>query len=284
MDGGNSLSGGGGGSGGSVWIDSQYLEGWGKLTANGGSGSTGGCSSYTSHQGGKGGGGRIRAWGKDFTSKLINHQRSVAIGSGYGTAYAGSTYDYHGNVCSGHGTYNANTLLCTCNAGYLGYDCQFYCDDKITCGGNGVCNKEGQCECKAGFVGTHCTSQCHRDTDCSGRGECSTCGFCVCDPCFSGPDCSIECSGFGECVADQCVCDNCHLGVQCESTCNNHGKCNAGTGNCTCDANWGDLKCTKKGCPGADLNCNGHGDCNSGTSTCFCEIGWDGKFQVFFVW
>ncbi|WAR26297.1 TENX-like protein [Mya arenaria] len=260
MNGGNSPGGGGGGSGGSVWIDSQYLDGWGFVTANGGSGSSDSCNSQTTHRGGGGGGGRVRTWGKDVSSKLVLHQSSVNGGSGYRSGSTGSIYQTSGNVCSNRGAYNSSTLLCECYSGYIGYDCQFECSSTTTCSGNGVCNDKGQCECNDGFVGTHCTSECHRDTDCNGNGECSTCGLCVCDPCFSGPDCSTECSGYGSCEANQCVCDDCHLGVQCESECNNHGSCDTGTGNCTCDSNWGDFKCTRKGCPGTDLDCNGHGD------------------------
>lgn len=279
MSGGSTGYGGGGGAGGSIWIDGQYVDGWGYLHANGGTaGSNSVSNCHYGQRGGGGGGGRIRSWGSDFTSKVLLHQRYVNGGSGnYGSGSSGSLYRQSGDVCSGHGTYNTSTLLCECNTGYVGYDCQFYCDDASTCDGNGVCNDQGQCECNPGFVGTHCESQCHRDVDCNSHGECSTCGYCICDPCYSGPDCSIECSGFGSCVANQCVCDDCHLGVLCESECNYHGTCDPVNANCTCDANWGDAKCTRKGCPGADLNCNGNGICNSGTSECFCNNGWKGK-------
>lgn len=277
MTGGSTSYGGGGGSGGSIWLDGQYIDGWGSLTANGGTAGSQSCNTYYTSRGGGGGGGRIRMWGSDFSSKVLLHKRYVNGGSGhYQAGSTGTLYQTSGNVCSGHGIYNASTITCDCNAGYMGYDCQFYCDDTVTCGGNGACNSEGQCECASGYVGTHCESQCHRDVDCNSNGECSTCGFCICDPCFSGPDCSIECSGFGSCVANQCVCDDCHLGVQCESECNYHGACDATHNNCTCNANWGDAKCTRKGCPGADLNCNGNGICNSGTSECFCNNGWKG--------
>ena len=250
------------------------MDGWGQLTSDGGLGSQD-YESNCYHTGGSGGGGRVRTWGRDFTSKLLLHQSSVAGGAGNRPGTAGSLYRHSGNVCSGHGFYNTS-LLCECDSGYVGYDCQFDCDSAVTCSGNGECNAQGQCECSSGFVGSHCTSQCHRDTDCSGHGECSTCGLCVCDPCFSGPDCSIECSRSGSCVANQCVCDDCHLGPLCESECNGQGSCNMDTNTCTCSSYWGDSKCTDQGCPGEDLNCYGHGDCNSGTSTCYCRIGWEG--------
>lgn len=281
MSGEASTGGGGGGAGGSIWLDGDIISGRGYLNAYGGSaGSDGGCNNpcCNGHRGGGGGGGRIRSYGKEYTSKVLEHRRSVAGGSGsYRSGNTGSLQESHGNACSGHGVWNTSSLTCECFKSFVGLDCQYYCDDDITCDGNGVCNDQGQCECNTGYVGTHCESQCHRDVDCNDHGECSTCGACVCDPCFSGPDCSIECGGFGSCVADQCVCDDCHLGVFCESECNSHGSCDPVNNTCNCDANWGEEKCTKKGCPGSDLNCNGHGICNSGTSECFCNIGWKGK-------
>lgn len=281
MSGEASSGGGGGGAGGSIWLDGDVISGQGYLHAYGGSaGSDGGCNDpcCDGHRGGGGGGGRIRSYGKDYTSKIVQHRRSVAGGTGaYGSGSSGSLQETHGNSCSGHGVWNLKLIVCECFPSYVGLDCQFFCDNVLTCGGNGVCNELGQCECRVGSVGTHCESRCHRGTDCNDHGECSTCGDCVCNACFSGPDCSIECGGFGYCVADQCICDGCHRGVFCESECNGHGLCDVNNDNCTCDANWGGDQCTRRGCPGADLNCNGHGICNSGTSECFCNIGWKGE-------
>lgn len=271
--------GGGGGAGGSIWIDGDVVAGWGSLYADGGNAGSDICSSNLYHtwyhSGGGGGGGRIRTWGKDYTSKVILHWRYVPGGSGAGgNGHGGTTYRYHGNACSGHGTMTAS--VCSCMEGYTGHDCQFTCHDDDTCGGNGVCNVQGQCQCNTGYVGTHCESQCDGTIDCNGHGECASCGICVCHPCYSGPDCSVKCSGSGSCVANQCKCDDCHVGVLCEAECNQHGTCNS-TFQCSCHANWGGDKCTIKGCPGPDLNCNRHGICNSGTGQCFCDIGWKGE-------
>lgn len=279
VNGGSTGGGGGGGAGGSVWLDGDFVSGWGSIHANGGNAGRDTCYSWSSwhreHKGGGGGGGRIRTWGKQYTSKVVLHQRYVSGGTGVSSnGHGGSTYRYHGEACSGHGKWTGSA--CQCYDGYVGYDCQFSCHRDTTCGGHGDCNDLGQCNCTAGYVGTRCESQCHRDVDCNGHGDCSPCGTCVCDPCFSGPNCATKCSGFGSCVADQCVCDSCHLGVLCESECNNHGSCNS-TAKCECDANWGGDKCTIKGCPGNDLNCSGNGICNSGTGECFCEIGWRGE-------
>lgn len=279
MNGDSSLSGGGGGAGGSVWVDADVVAGWGYLYAKGGSGSQSSCY-HNTNQGGGGGGGRVRSYGKEYTSKVVKHQMSVAGGTGYRNGGEGSKYISHGGKCSGYGSWNTANLLCHCDDDHVGLDCQFYCNATTTCGGNGLCNEHGQCECSAGFVGTHCDSPCTREDQCSGNGDCSTCGACVCDPCFSGSECSIQCGGFGLCGANQCVCDSCHLGVLCGSECNGHGTCSE-AGNCSCDDNWGDDKCTKKGCPGVDLNCNGNGICNSGDSKCYCSNGWTGKNDFF---
>ena len=56
-DGGDSLTEGGGGSGGSVWIHCYVIKGYGKITANGGSSPH---ASY--HHGGGGAGGRIAVY------------------------------------------------------------------------------------------------------------------------------------------------------------------------------------------------------------------------------
>ena len=56
-DGGDSLTEGGGGSGGSVWIHCYVIKGYGRITANGGSSPH---ASY--HHGGGGAGGRIAVY------------------------------------------------------------------------------------------------------------------------------------------------------------------------------------------------------------------------------
>ena len=59
-DGANSLPQGGGGSGGSVWIYSNIIKGYGKITANGGSSPEDTSSNH--YHGGGGAGGRIAVY------------------------------------------------------------------------------------------------------------------------------------------------------------------------------------------------------------------------------
>ena len=281
MDGETSSGGSGGGAGGSIWVDAEYIYGRGLLRANGGAGSNhgwqySGCSN--GHHGGGGGGGRIRSFGSSHTSEVLLHYRYVNGGSSsYSAGSTGSLQQSSNNQCSGHGTWDSSNSTCVCDLGYVGFDCQYSCDDTETCSGNGVCTVFGTCECDGDYVGHHCEHICDRNKTCTDRGDCSTCGVCVCDPCYHGADCSVECSNNGQCEADTCQCDGCHLGRYCESECNSHGTCNTNNMTCECDQNWGGEKCTVRGCPGADLGCSGHGICNSVTGSCYCDPGYKGK-------
>lgn len=60
-DGADSLSQGGGGSGGSIWVHCYNIKGYGKITANGGSSPEDTTSAYYYHGGG-GAGGRIAVY------------------------------------------------------------------------------------------------------------------------------------------------------------------------------------------------------------------------------
>ena len=280
MDGKTSSGGSGGGAGGSIWIDAEYIYGWGLLRANGGAGSNHGgiyhvCGS--GHHGGGGGGGRVRVYGSKDTTKVLLHNRHVSGGtSSYRAGGTGSLHQSHSNQCSGHGSWNSGTASCDCISGYVGNDCQYSCHDEESCSGHGVCNDKGTCNCDETYVGHHCEHSCHRNTTCSGNGDCSTCGTCICDPCFHGSDCSIKCSNNGQCVADRCDCDGCHIGVYCESQCNGHGTCDIDEMLCTCDNNWRGHKCTQRGCPGDEIDCSGHGICNAATAHCYCDPGYTG--------
>ena len=279
-------SGGGSGSGGSVWLDTEVIEGWGELYADGGDsgGSHCGSSCITygcccTHYGSGGGGGRIRTFTGNYTHKVLKHQRSVdgGIGSGSSTAgTAGTLCETSANLCSGQGTFTSGA--CTCNSGYIGNDCQYHCDPTTTCSGHGTCSVWGTCICNSNYVGHRCDSQCHESTTCSGHGKCTSTGDCVCDPCYHGGDCSMSCNGQGQCVGDECQCDDCHLGKFCESECNGHGSCSGSVnGTCVCTDNWQESKCTRPGCPSkSSQECSGHGVCMAGSGKCYCEPGWAG--------
>ena len=280
MDGQTSTAGAGGGAGGAVWLVAEYVYGRGEMSADGGAGSdTSWSSSHCSYryQGGGGGAGRIQSYGRQETSNVLLHQRSVLGGSSsYSNGGTGSLHQSHDNMCSGHGQWNVSSSSCECESGFIGWDCHYLCEEDATCSGNGICTDQGKCECKDNYVGDHCKSMCHRNTTCSNHGDCSNCGSCICDSCYHGSDCGTECSNHGSCLADFCECDSCHLGEYCESECNGHGTCNKETMACTCDKYWGGQKCTLQGCAGEDLGCSGHGVCNSATGFCYCDPGFRG--------
>ncbi|MFO1477323.1 MAG: hypothetical protein U1F98_11790 [Verrucomicrobiota bacterium] len=75
------LNGGGGGSGGSIWIEASTLSGSGSITANGGNG--------TATYAGGGGGGRISL---QYETNLFAGILSALGGTGYATGGAGSLY------------------------------------------------------------------------------------------------------------------------------------------------------------------------------------------------
>lgn len=280
---GEGLGAGGAGSGGSVWMDSEIIEGWGSLNADGGNSGGSDCvdgclGCCCHHYGSGGGGGRIRTFTGNYTHKVLKFHRSVSGGSGTSSGTAGgigTLCEASANLCHGHGTFSSGS--CTCNSGFVGSDCQYYCDPATTCSGHGTCSQWGTCQCDSNYVGHRCDSQCHDNTTCSGHGKCTSIGTCVCDPCFHGDDCSQSCNGQGQCKGGQCQCDDCHLGKFCESECNDHGRCNS-NGTCTCTDNWLEDKCTRPGCPSKTLDeCSGHGICMAGSGKCYCEPGWAGK-------
>ena len=288
----NGGAGAGGGSGGSILFDADYLEGWGFMYANGGSAQQS-CLQYCNYnenyqhrydcRAGTGAGGRIRTYPYTYGNKVLVHQRYVNAGSGGNYAgQSGTLCESGGNLCAGAGTYNSDTKLCECNDGFTGADCQYECDKTTHCNDHGSCSNSGGCDCDEGWVGYHCEHECLASTNCSGNGVCSATGKCICDPCFHGNDCSQECSSNGQCVGGQCICDDCHLGEYCASECNEHGSCTTYTNqemNCTCDDLWTDYKCTQPACPGDDKNCNGHGVCNSALHVCYCDPGWAGLYE-----
>lgn len=279
MDGQDGAPGAGGGSGGTIWIDSVYLEGRGRLSANGGNGVTKSFNSYTCY-GGDGGGGRIRVYTESYLNFAVQLQHTINSPDGDGV---GSWTVSPGKECNGieHGSWNNVTDTCDCNPGYLGDDCQFKCEDTTTCHGHGTCNDLGQCLCNEGYVGYRCRAECDVNITCSGNGVCTPYGLCVCDPCYHGDDCSLMCGGGnGECIADKCVCDACHLGEFCESTCNERGTCvnpATNTSYCECGALWYGARCTEPGCPGVQYECTGHGVCNAADHVCYCDPGWAGE-------
>ena len=272
----------GGGSGGAIWLDGLYLEGWGYASSNGASATRHSyeCGPFDwdtcYHYGGGGGGGRIRTFSPNDPHAVFIGRRKSSYGVGYNSGYDGKvgTLCLSGSECSGHGIWNGHTKSCQCESGFVGSNCQVPCDPEIICSGNGVCSDHGSCVCNLGYVGYRCEYECDPVMTCSGNGVCSPHGECLCNDCFHGDDCSLECSGNGECMARICRCESCYIGEYCHSECNHHGSCLNET--CDCDESWRGEHCTVAGCPGVDEDCSGNGICNAALHQCYCEPGWQG--------
>ncbi|XP_058794525.1 integrin beta-PS-like isoform X2 [Phymastichus coffea] len=126
-------------------------------------------------------------------------------------------------ICSGRGTCECNTCICTppkepyqkITGKYCECD-NFSCDhgNNTICSGHGECNC-GECNCFKGWTGSAC--DCSTDTGtcwykgqiCSGRGKCD-CGKCICEEvkdrryygkyCQKCEDCPNECEVIKPCV------------------------------------------------------------------------------------
>ncbi|XP_034457716.1 teneurin-3 isoform X6 [Hippoglossus hippoglossus] len=144
--------------------------------------------------------------------------------------------------CSGHGTHNAETSICTCDQNWTGPDCSLeVCE--VNCGSHGVCFG-GVCRCEEGWTGTVCDQKaCH--PMCSKNGVCKE-GKCECDQGWTGEHCNIEgcpglCNNNGRCTLEasgwHCICqsgwrgDGCHVAM--ETLCTD-GKDNEGDGLVDC--------------------------------------------------
>ena len=141
-DGANGDYGGGGASGGTLWVAGRHFEGHGHLTVKGGAGShrseccSGSpCNSHRNYHGGGGGGGHLRHFSPDDIRRDIIRNRDVSGGaSGGGSAGNGGSGQISaaGNQCSGHGTFSVQEGSCTCDAGSYVVSCLYQCDASRT--------------------------------------------------------------------------------------------------------------------------------------------------------
>uniref|UniRef100_A0A6Q2WWC8 Teneurin-3 n=1 Tax=Esox lucius TaxID=8010 RepID=A0A6Q2WWC8_ESOLU len=148
--------------------------------------------------------------------------------------------------CSGHGTFQSESGMCTCDANWTGPDCSVeVC--AVDCGSHGVCFG-GSCRCEEGWTGAVCDQKaCH--PMCTKNGVCKE-GKCECNQGWTGEHCNIGssvsgcpglCNNNGRCTLDQngwhCVCQSGWRGAGCdvamETLCTD-GKDNEGDGLADC--------------------------------------------------
>ncbi|KAM9999154.1 hypothetical protein ACTFIZ_002701 [Dictyostelium cf. discoideum] len=207
--------------------------------------------------------------------------------------------------CSGHGTCNTATGVCSCSTDYYGTDCSkkpcpkapngYECSGNV----NGKCNDNGICTCNSVYFGSDCSSiPCPKSNqkECGGNGACNyATGVCSCSTDYYGTDCSkkrcpkapngYECSGNvnGKCNDDgTCTCNSVYFGSDCSSIpcpksnqkeCGGNGNCKYSTGTCECNPGFYETNCSRKHCPiGANnYECSGYlnGKCND-NGICSC--------------
>eukprot|EP01106_Pelomyxa_sp_JSP_P006214 TRINITY_DN19_c0_g1_i12.p1 TRINITY_DN19_c0_g1~~TRINITY_DN19_c0_g1_i12.p1 ORF type:complete len:238 (-),score=84.86 TRINITY_DN19_c0_g1_i12:208-921(-) len=156
--------------------------------------------------------------------------------------------------CSGHGTCDTSSGLCSCDAFYTGLACEiahFPCPNNCT-PPRGFCDSTiGECVCPYPYYGNDCSNK-SCPNDCRNHGTCTTDGICHCFTPYLPPDCffmscPLNCSG-----AD-------------------HGTCNPFTGVCTCLDMWSGSNCSYLRCP---YDCSNSGTCQGGV--CNCKMGTKG--------
>lgn len=160
------------------------------------------------------------------------------------------------------------------------------------------CSGVGTCDCKTGVCSCPgCTGgdDCSKDKDCW-NGECvgtQLTGQCECDPCYvqdAQGICTIAraCDSGEVCIMGVCQCPLCMSGFQCKTPtdCSGHGTCSLLEGGCICDEGYRMSKdvsecepcpaCTAgPGCLIVNM-CGGNGVCDQATNQCHCDPGWTG--------
>ena len=77
---------------------------------------------------GSGSGGRIRTYPYTYGNKVLVYNRDVSAGTSGEAAEPGTLCTMGNEFCSGRGTWDAVNMICTCDSGYSGNDCQYSCD------------------------------------------------------------------------------------------------------------------------------------------------------------
>jgi hypothetical protein len=138
--------------------------------------------------------------------------------------------------CSGFGTCDRATGVCTCRSGYSGDACGAKKTCAAPCQNGGKCDSHrGKCLCRNGFKGDVCALACPKDGKnqvCGGRGRCGEDVTCNCRTGFTGAVCGdvscpanstgSVCSGQGDCSFSalsgrpRCTCKSGFKGYRCE--------------------------------------------------------------------
>ena len=194
-------------------------------------------------------------------------------------------------TCSGRGSCDSQTGVCTCEENFFGQGCEVEngCND-----GNGTFDLQTErCRCYAGWMGNNCDEidVCYH-LDCnSPHGACDReTSACRCQNGYSGPGCEtydlcseIDCSCRGTCIIvdtfTYCACQQGFYGASCEYedlcigiSCGQFGQCNNRTGICECDDGWSGSSCQEQDlCYRVECGQDeGFGLCASETGLCNC--------------
>ncbi|ELR23752.1 EGFlike domain containing protein, partial [Acanthamoeba castellanii str. Neff] len=189
-----------------------------------------------------------------------------------------STAPSGANECSGRGSCNRTSGLCSCPPGWRGVDCSHTdCPGSPDCNHHGECVVNGttdavECRCSPGWIGPDCSvAECAAGaTECSNHGKCVDVGLdpprCVCAAGWTGPDCSVALTA----CASAPNCDVCVAG-------------NGTSKYCTaCNGDWRGADCNTPYCLSVNdfsvfPECSGHGSCLAGGAAqpaCQCRPGW----------
>jgi len=147
--------------------------------------------------------------------------------------------------CSGRGSCDLNSGVCTCYSNYETSD------------GRGLPGTRGDCGFRVNEV-----ASCPGAISCSGHGVCSNSPEykCDCSAGWAGGDCSERSCSSGKSWFDHPISnDRAHQITECSDM----GVCDIVTGLCSCYNGFDGASCNQMRCPGVSEECSGHGQCLS---------------------
>jgi len=202
-------------------------------------------------------GGNCNTCSQGFTGQLCNQ----CVDGNYPDCFVAIACP--GN-CRGNGVCNFRTGVCSCDAGFVNFDC-------------------GECVLSQLDTYPNCTKGILCPNNCSGHGSCNTnLGVCTCYPGFTSSNCTTCLPGYEDYPL-------CYRILTCPNNCSGQGTCSDETGLCTCMGNYGGTDCSSckpgfstpsQGCwpiiPCPD-DCSGHGTCNQQVGNCSCAPSYFGS-------